>query len=140
VDEEEQRAHDLRELNVQVAQVKDRTAQVKDRTAQVKDRTAQVREKTRPWKEAIALVFAIAAAEASIHSETIFNGLMPRGWIYAVAYALAIVFFGLATVALFGISFKARAFFEPRVGSAHAAVIRCCSSTYSGSSDIQRFT
>ena len=49
---------------------------------------------------------------------------MPQGWIFVVAYALAIVFFGLATVALFGTSAKTRAFFEPRVGSAHAAVIR----------------
>jgi small-conductance mechanosensitive channel len=103
VDQEEQRAHDLRELSAQMARVK---------------------EKTRPWKETIALLLAIAAATVSIRSETIFNGLIPRGWIYVVAYALDIVFFGLATVALFGISAKTRALFEPRVGSAHAAVIR----------------
>ena len=41
MDQEEQRAHDLRELSAQVARVK---------------------EKTRPWKETIALVLAIAAA------------------------------------------------------------------------------
>ena len=60
MDQEEQRAHDLRELSAQVARVK--------------KKTAQVREKTRPWKETIALIFAIAAAEASIHSKTISMG------------------------------------------------------------------
>jgi small-conductance mechanosensitive channel len=110
VDEEEQRAHDLRELSAQVARVKEKTARVK--------------EKTRPWKETIALVFAIAAAQVSLHSATIFTGLIPAFAVQAVRGALNIVFFGLATVALFGISAKARAFFEPRIGSAHAAVIR----------------
>ncbi len=111
MDQEEQRAHDLRELSAQVARVKKKTAQVK--------------EKTRPWKETIALVFAIAAAQVSLNSATIFSGLVPAGLATrAVRGALNILFFGLATVALFGISAKTRAFFEPRIGSAHAAVIR----------------
>lgn len=111
MDQEEQRAHELRELSAQVARVKEKTAQVK--------------EKTRPWKETIALVLAIAAAQVSLHSATIFSGLVPAGLAtQAVRGALNILFFGLATVALFGISAKTRAFFEPRIGSAHAAVIR----------------
>ena len=111
MDQEEQRAHDLRELSVQVTRVKAKTAQVKERT--------------RPWKETIALVLAIAAAQVSLHAATIFRGLGLAGFAtQAVRAALNIVFFGLATVALFGISAKTRAFFEPRIGSAHAAVIR----------------
>ena len=111
MDQEEQRTHDLRELSAQVARVKEKTAQVKERT--------------RPWKETIALILAIAAAQVSLNSATIFSGLVPAGLAtQAVRSALNILFFGLATVALFGISAKTRAFFEPRIGSAHAAVIR----------------
>ena len=102
MDQEEQGAHDRRELTVQVA---------------------RVREKTRPWKETIALVLAIAAAQVSQNAASIFKGLQ-QGYIWVVEYALAAVFGALAIVAVLGISAKARAFFEPRVGSAHAAVIR----------------
>ena len=111
MDQEEQRAHEPKERSAQVARVKEKTAQVKERT--------------RPWKETIALILAIGAAQVSLHAATIFRGLVPAGFAtQAVRAALNIVFFGLATVALFGISAKTRAFFEPRIGSAHAAVIR----------------
>jgi small-conductance mechanosensitive channel len=111
VDQDEQRAHEAGELSAQVTRVK---------------------EKTRPWKETIALVLAIAAAQVSStaasakvsqNAASIFQGL-PRVYIYVVQYALAVVFGALAIVAVLGIAAKARAFFEPRVGSAHAAVIR----------------
>ena len=102
MDQEEQRTYDRRELTVQVA---------------------RVREKTRPWKETIALVLAIAAAQVSHNAASIFQGL-PQAYIKLVEYALAVVFGALAVIAVLGISAKARAFFEPRVGSAHAAVIR----------------
>ena len=102
MDQEEQRAHDRHELTVQVARVK---------------------EKTRPWKETIALILAIAAAQVSQNAPSIFKGL-PPGYINVVEYALAAVFGALAVIAVLGISAKARAYFEPRVGSAHAAVIR----------------
>ena len=112
MDQEEQRAHEVKELSAQVARVKEKTAQVK--------------EKTRPWKETIALILAIAAAQVSLNSATIFGRLLvPAGLATRPSgYALNILFFGLATVAVFGISAKTRAFFEPRIGSAHAAVIR----------------
>ena len=113
MDQEEQRAHELRELSAQVARVKEKTAQVK--------------EKTRPWKETIALILAIAAAAVSRNAASIFGEVVdrPRGSPHClIGYALAVVFFALATVAVFGISAKTRAFFEPRIGSAHAAVIR----------------
>jgi small-conductance mechanosensitive channel len=104
VDQDEQRVHELRELTAQMARVK---------------------EKTRPWKETIALVLAIAAAVVSHRGESIFSGLLlPAFAIEAVRYALAVVFLVLAIVAVLGISSKTQAFFKPRVGSAHAAVIR----------------
>jgi small-conductance mechanosensitive channel len=86
---------------------------------------ARVKEKTRPWKEAIALVLAITAAVVSHRGKSIFGGLLlPPFAIEAVRYALAVVFLVLAIVAVLGISSKTQAFFRPRVGSAHAAVIR----------------
>ncbi len=105
MDEEEQQAHDLRELSAQVARVK---------------------EKTRPWKETIALVLAIAASQVSLHSASIFGPYVDHDikYTHAIGYALAVVFCALAIVAVLGISAKTRAFFEPRLGSAHAAVIR----------------
>jgi small-conductance mechanosensitive channel len=104
VDQDEQRVHELRELTVQMARVK---------------------EKTRPWKETIALVLAIAAAEVSHNGASIFRGvLLDKFAIPAVQYALAVVFLMLAIVAVLGISGKAQAFFKRRLGSAHAAVIR----------------
>jgi hypothetical protein len=101
---DERRHPDLHELSTQVALVK---------------------EKTRPWKETIALVLAIAAAEVSHYAVRIFQPYVTyKAWADAIGYALAIVFLALGVVAVLGISGKARAVFEPRLGSAHAAVIR----------------
>ena len=104
MDQEEQRTHDRHELTVQVARVK---------------------EKARPWKETIALVLAIAAAQVSLNSASIFQGYgIPPASIKLIKYALAVIFCALAVTAVLGIAAKTRAFFEPRLGSAHAAVIR----------------
>ena len=73
---DEQRHPDLHELSNQVALVK---------------------EKTRPWKETIALVLAIAAAEVSHHAARIFQPYVEYpAWADAIGYALAIVFLALA--------------------------------------------
>ena len=85
---------------------------------------ARVREKTRPWKETIALVLAIAAAQVSLNSASIFKGSASPASIKLIKYALAVIFCALAVTAVLGIAAKTRAFFEPRLGSAHAAVIR----------------
>ena len=100
----ERRHPDLHELSTQVALVK---------------------EKTRPWKETIALALAIGAAVVSHHAVRIFQRYVEYpAWADAIGYAFAMVFLALGTVAVLGISAKARAIFEPRLGSAHAAVIR----------------
>jgi small-conductance mechanosensitive channel len=92
---------------------------------ELSNQVARVREKTRPWKETIALVLAIGAATVSHHAVQIFQPYVGhKAWVYAIRCAFAIVFLALGTVAVLGISAKARAVFEPRLGSAHAAVIR----------------
>ena len=83
---------------------------------------ARVKEKTRPWKEIIALALAIGAAYVSHHVAQLFG--TTGSYTDIIAYAFAIVFGVLATSAVLGISAKTRAVFEPRLGSAHAAVIR----------------
>jgi small-conductance mechanosensitive channel len=100
------------ELSTQMARVKEKT----------RPQVAKVKEKTRPWKEAIALVLAIAAAKISHDSASMFRRY--TSYTDLIAYALALAFLVFATSAVLGISGKARAVFEPRIGSSHAAVIR----------------
>ena len=103
---DERQTYDLHELSIQVARVK---------------------EKTRPWKEAIALVLAIAAAVVSHNAKGIFAELTAQTISQLptiVSYALAVVFCVLATIAVLGISGKTQNFLRPRLGTAHAAVIR----------------
>jgi small-conductance mechanosensitive channel len=83
---------------------------------------ARVKEKTRPWKETIAVLLAIGAAYVAHHVVGIFHPLTSLTDV--IRYAFAIVFCVLATSAVLGISAKTRAVFEPRLGSAHSAVIR----------------
>jgi small-conductance mechanosensitive channel len=83
---------------------------------------ARVKEKTRPWKEIIAAVLAIGAAYVAHHVVTIFAP--PPNLTDVIRYGFAIAFCVLATSAVLGISAKTRAVFEPRLGSAHSAVIR----------------
>jgi small-conductance mechanosensitive channel len=83
---------------------------------------ARVKEKTRPWKEIIALVLAIGAGRVSRESAVIF-GPHTR-YTEFIGWGFAVVFCAFATSAVLGISAKTRAVFEPRLGSAHAAVIR----------------
>lgn len=101
------------ELSTQMARVKEKT----------RPQVAKVKEKTRPWKEAIALILAIAAARISHDAASIFKGY-PGTETDLIAYALAIVFCVFAASAVLGISGKARTVSEPRIGSAHSAVIR----------------
>ena len=103
---DERQQYDLHELSIQMARVK---------------------EKTRPWKEAIALVLAIAAAAVSRNTDHIFKSLAAQTISQLptiIAYALAVVFCILAVVAVLGISGKVRNYLAPRLGSSHAAVIR----------------
>jgi small-conductance mechanosensitive channel len=94
-----------------------------DLSAQV----ARVRAKARPWKSIIALVLAIAAGATSgwaHHSfRSLFNspGHVPM---QIIAAACAIAFCVFASIATYGLSGTARDVLAPRVGAAHAAVVR----------------
>jgi small-conductance mechanosensitive channel len=104
----DERTYDLHELSMQMARVK---------------------EKTRPWKEAIALVLAIAAAVVSHNAAHIQIFTQAAAQTISqlptiIAYALAVVFCVLAIIAVLGISGKTQNFLRPRLGSAHAAIVR----------------
>ena len=85
-----------------------------------------VKEKTRPWWSIIALALAIAAAITSAwaHSffQTYFTSDQVPYQIIAAASAAAFCVFG--STATFGLSRKARSVLEPRIGTAHAAVVQ----------------
>jgi small-conductance mechanosensitive channel len=87
---------------------------------------ARVKEKTRPWWSIIALALAIASAITSTwaHSsfKTYFTSAQVPYQIIAAATAAAFCVFG--SIATFGLSRRARSVLEPRVGTAHAAVVQ----------------
>ena len=93
-----------------------------DLSAQV----AKVRAKARPWKSIIALVFAIAAAAASVWARRSFHHFFDSGNIpnQIIAAGCAVAFCVFGSIATIGLSGNARTVLEPRVGASHAAVVR----------------
>jgi small-conductance mechanosensitive channel len=90
----------------------------------------RVKRKTRPWKSIIALVLAIAAAvishraaDAARH-DTYFLFTARHATNQLVAVVAALLFLVFGSVATYGLAGKARELFLPRLGSAHAAIIR----------------
>lgn len=85
-----------------------------------------VKEKTRPWWSIISLALAIAAAITSAwaHSffQAYFTSVQVPYQIIAAATAAAFCVFG--SIATYGLSRKARSVLQPRVGTAHAAVVQ----------------
>ena len=85
---------------------------------------AQVKARTRPWRSIIALVLAVASAV--VNYEQGLSSLHVPGHATArlitIVTAAAFCVFGVG--ATFGLSSKARNALEPRVGAAHAAVVR----------------
>src|SRR6266571_730581 len=95
----------------------------------VAEQVAKVRARARPWRSIIALVLAVVAAAASVWAagQSADNPLLtlaghPVDKLLSNGCAAAFGLFALA--ATLGLSGKAREMFEPRIGSAHAAVIR----------------
>ena len=85
-----------------------------------------VKEKTRPWWSIISLALAIAAAITSAWAHSTFQTYftserVPNQFIAAASTAAFCVFGSTAT---YGLSRKARSVLEPRVGTAHAAVVQ----------------
>src|SRR6266571_1937251 len=95
----------------------------------VAEQVAKVRARARPWRSIIALVLAVVAAAASVWAagQSADNPLLtlaghPVDKLLSNGCAAAFGLFALA--ATLGLSGKAREMFEPRIGSAHAAVVR----------------
>jgi small-conductance mechanosensitive channel len=87
---------------------------------------AKVKAKTRPWKEAIALVLAIAAAATSGwahgHFQHFFSSDQVVNQIIAAATAAAFCVF--ASVATLGLSGKAQELLKPLAGESHSSIVR----------------
>jgi small-conductance mechanosensitive channel len=99
---------------------------VQDKQADLSARVAQVRRRTRPWRSIIALVLAIAAAvisDAARHdSQFLWNTSHNVNKIISICSAvLFLIFASMATV---GLARQARQLLEPRVGTAHSAIVR----------------
>jgi small-conductance mechanosensitive channel len=84
-----------------------------------------VKEKTRPWWSLISLALAIAAAITSAWAHSSFDTYFRSGNVpyQIIAAASAAAFFVFASIATYGLSRAARSVLEPRVGTAHAAVV-----------------
>jgi small-conductance mechanosensitive channel len=95
-----------------------------DRSAQV---ARVVKEKARPWKAIIALVLAIAFAVASAwtrHNLGRYLGWSTSTPSQIVSAACAVVFFVFGIIATIGLSGQAGSALKPKMGSAHAAIVR----------------
>ena len=95
----------------------------------VAEQVAKVRARARPWRSIIALVLAAVAAAASVWAAGRSTGsplltLAGHPVDKLLSYGCAAAFGLFALAATLGLSGKAREVFEPRIGSAHAAVIR----------------
>jgi small-conductance mechanosensitive channel len=99
---------------------------VQERQVDLSARVAQVKRKTRPWKSIIALVLAIASAvisDAARHdSEFLWNTSHNVNRIISIGSAVLFLIFG--SMATFGLARQARQLLEPRVGTAHSAIVR----------------
>jgi small-conductance mechanosensitive channel len=99
---------------------------VQERQIDLSERVAQVKRKTRPWKSIIALVLAIASAiisDAARHdSEFLWNTSHNVNQIISIASAVLFLIF--ASMATYGLARQVKQLLEPRVGTAHSAIVR----------------
>ena len=90
-----------------------------DLSAQV---ASVVKDKARPWKAIIALVLAIASAIASVWARRTLS--QHFGAWEVVAACCTVAFFVFGIIATIGLSGQARSAVKPRMGTAHAAIVR----------------
>ena len=86
----------------------------------------RVKRKTRPWKSIIALVFAIAAAVIShraSHGRANFLNTSDLTNQFVI-YGTAVLFLVFGSTATYGLAGKAKELLEPKMGTAHAAIVR----------------
>lgn len=87
---------------------------------------ARVKARARPWRAIIAFVLAIAAAVVSADAGGAFTSWFESGFVVRkiITLSTAAAFCLFAVVAVIGLAAKARDVLQPRVGKAHAAVVR----------------
>jgi Mechanosensitive ion channel len=100
-----------------------------------REHVAKVKARARPWRAIFALIVAVIAAAVSVQARIVANlpselrsgrllGSLGRTGNLALAYGAAVVFFLLAFYASIGLGNKAREVLLPKLGYAHAAVVR----------------
>jgi hypothetical protein len=100
-----------------------------------REHVAKVKARARPWLAIFALVVAVIAAAVSVQARMVANlpaparadrllGPLGRSGNLALSYGAAVVFFLLAFYASIGLGNKAREMLLPKLGYAHAAVVR----------------
>ena len=99
---------------------------MQERQIDLSARVARVRRKTRPWKSIIALVLAIASGVIShaARKDSRFLWTTSHGINQTIAIGTAVLFLIFGSMATYGLANQARQLLEPRVGTAHSAIVR----------------
>jgi small-conductance mechanosensitive channel len=85
---------------------------------------AQVKARAQPWRSIIALVLAIAAAVINYNQGLSSFHVSDHSTAKLITVITAAAFAFFAAIATVGLSGKAKNALQPRVGAAHAAVVR----------------
>jgi small-conductance mechanosensitive channel len=90
------------------------------------EQVAKVRAKARPWRSIIAFLLAISAGGASEWAHHGFRDFFSGSDVpkQVIAAGGAVAFCVFASIATYGLSGNARDVLSPRVGAAHAAIVR----------------
>jgi small-conductance mechanosensitive channel len=88
------------------------------------EQVALVKAKARPWRAIIALVLAIAAAAINVAEGLPSFRVRDNATAKLITVITAVAFCVCAIAAVVGLAGKTRSVLRPRVGSAHAAVVR----------------
>jgi hypothetical protein len=91
---------------------------------QLAEQVAKVRRRARPWRSIFALVLATLAMIGSILARQQSRDLGDKLPLELVAAGCAVAFFVFGFVATLGLSGRARDILLPRVGNAHATMVR----------------
>ncbi len=101
---------------------------MQERQIDLSAKVKRVKRKARPWKSIIALVLAIASAVISHlaspnrKSDVLFSA---PDWTYRIVWAgTAALFLIFGSMATYGLARQARQLLEPKVGTAHSAIVR----------------
>ena len=97
-----------------------------------REQVAKAKAHARPWRPIIFTALAVIMAAVSRSARTAASEVLPQtpfrglghNWTVAVADAAAVAFGLLAALATAGFAAKARQVLQPKVGTAHAAVVR----------------